>query len=128
MLNPQTWTTEERRALADELLFDRLPGPAGAPVSTTELGNALGFNPYERSVVLWGELDKLAKRGLVERTNPEEWNVRRWRLTPAGIEERNNPTERRTPQCPSSRRSGSLSAARPGNATTNPHRRGTWLR
>ncbi len=128
MLNPQTWTKEEREQLAADLLFDRLPGPAGEPVSTTELGNQLGFNPYERSVVLWGELDKLARRGLVERTNPEEWNVRRWRLTPAGLNERNDPQDRRPPQCPSSRRSGSSSAARPGNATTNRSRRTTWPR
>ncbi len=128
MLNPQTWTTEERAGLRDELIFDRLPGPAGEPVSTTELGNQLGFNPYERSVVLWNELDKLARRGLVERTNPEEWNVRRWRLTPAGLDERNNPQERRPPQCPSSRRSASSSAGRPGSAMTNPPRRGTWPR
>ncbi len=126
MLNPQTWTKEDREALAADLLFDRLPGPAGVPVSTTELGNQLGFNPYERSAVLWAELDKLARRGLVERTNPEEWNVRRWRLTPAGLNERNNPQDRRPPQCPSSRHSANLSGFRPDSAPTNPPRRTTW--
>lgn len=81
------WTPEARQQLTIDLLA-LLPGPNTAPVSTTRLGEALDLDPYERSVTLWGELDKLAKAGFAERTNPGTQGTRLWRLTDAGLQHR----------------------------------------
>jgi hypothetical protein len=61
-----SWSREERHLFTDDVL-DALPGPDAPDVSTNELGDRFGLDAYERSVRLWTVLDRLARKGLVER-------------------------------------------------------------
>lgn len=51
---------------------------AGGPLDTLELGARLGLNAYERGAYLWRELDKLARRGQVERIVDPRLSCRLW--------------------------------------------------
>lgn len=52
---------------------------AGRAVSTNELARMLGVNAYEQGAYLWRELDKMARRGTVERIVDRERSCRLWR-------------------------------------------------
>ncbi len=83
--NPSPWKPWQRDRLVGHLLDRLLPEPGKPGLSTNDIGDRLKLGAYERNAVLWPELDKLARRGLAERTNPDERRFRCWRLTPAGL-------------------------------------------
>lgn len=51
---------------------------ADQPLTTNELGDLMGLNAYERGVILWPALDRLAKQGKVTRIRRDGGGCRLW--------------------------------------------------